>query len=257
MRRAGLLLMLSFVIGSLLSTSAVAQTDTEAPVLHALSAEPTVVSVYSGSAVATIYATIADDLSGVMHDDSPCGDICYPTGIGIYSPTGNKYGFGFVNHINGDLYAVRFRFTQYGELGTWKVEHLQLSDNAGNSIEMFETDLDAAGFLATVEVTNDPPVDHPMTASLSLTGHLYASGVVAPDDASPACSASAVTIKKRTATGSWQPVSSGVTSASGAFRIRIPDKTGRYKAVVNPSLTESGTDRCVGVESAVVRHRHT
>lgn len=237
------------------STLAVAQTDSEPPVLHSLSAAPAVVSVSSGQAIVTIEATISDDLSGVHHEGSLCGDICYPTTIEIHSPSRTKYGSAFVDHVSGDLYTVRFRFTQFSELGVWNIEYVRLNDNAGNEREMFVGDLQAAGLSASVEVTNEPPVQHPMTVSLSLTKHLIARGVAAPQDGDGACAISAIKISRRTPYG-WRSVSSRVTDASGAFRIELPDRTGRYKASVTPKTSEDGMDACSAAESSVIRHRH-
>lgn len=247
--------MLCVVAGSVFPTVATAQTDNQPPTLHSLSADPAVVSIHSGPAVAWFDATITDDISGVHHRNSPCGEICYPTMLEVFSPSRQRSGWQFVHHVSGDLYRMGIRFQTWDELGTWKIEYAQLTDLAGNIDELFADDLATLGLSATVEVTNEPPTEHAMSVSLSLAKHLIARGTAVPSDAAPECAISTVLIAKWSGT-SWRTVSSTVTSESGAFRVQIPDRTGKYKAILRSVRTESGMDVCLPAESPVVRHRH-
>ena len=255
MRRILTLTILCFLAVSSLSTGAVAEPDTTPPTLHSLSADPVVVSIYSGSAVVRIDATITDDISGVQHDGSPCGQICYPTGLELFSPTRQRSAFGFVSHVSGDLYRMGVRFRDWDETGTWSIGYVQLTDNAGNMSELYADDLAALGLSATVEVTDAPPTEHAMTVSLSLKKHLVASGQAVPQDSDPACAQSVVEIARRSG-GGWRKVKSVVTDEAGAFKVKLPDRTGKYQATVKVVTTESGTDACLAAESQGAKHRH-
>lgn len=236
-------------------TVAVAEPDTTAPRLVSISADPQVVSLNSGSAVVWVDATITDDNSGVMHDGSPCGEICYPTGLELFSPSRQRSAFVFVNHVSGDLYRMGVRLRDWDERGTYRVEYAQLTDNAGNTAELFAEDLEALGLNASVEVTNQPPVEHVVSVSLLLKKHLNAGGTALSLDSDPACTGLAVEIL-RLSNGTWRRVSSTVTNRSGQFSVKVPDRSGKYRADVKATVTESGMDSCLAGSSKAVKHVH-
>jgi hypothetical protein len=94
------------------------------------------------------------------------------------------------------------------------------------------------------------------TVSLRLDRHLVASGVVVTTPDQPACVAdTTVRVERRAPTGSWRTVNRTRTAADGAYRVRIPDVTGTYRARVGRGLLETG-EVCTADRSRPKAHRH-
>ncbi len=98
-------------------------------------------------------------------------------------------------------------------------------------------------------------VIHPRRVSLHLGGHVIASGLVLVTDGFSACWRDATVIIQRQVRGHWRPIATKVTTDTGAYRIRLPDRVGRYRAKAVRSIL-SGGDVCGRARSHVRRHRH-
>jgi hypothetical protein len=71
---------------------------------------------------------------------------------------------------------------------------------------------------------------HTRSIALSLRRHLVARGMVSADDGFTACAATVPVKIQRRVSGNWKTVASATTTSTGAYKKRIPDKTGRYRA---------------------------
>jgi hypothetical protein len=111
---------------------------------------------------------------------------------------------------------------------------------------------------------NVPPPDctvggptHGRAITLSLKKHLVAKGMVSLTDATDTttdCIAGVpVKIQKRKS-GHWKTVGSTTTKDNGAYKKRIKDKPGRYRAKA-PKVTLTTGDVCSGAKSRTVKHR--
>lgn len=93
----------------------------------------------------------------------------------------------------------------------------------------------------TVAVTS---VAHESRVTLGLSGHLVASGSVQMLDGAIAClPGRAVTIERRV-NGVWRTVGTDETGDSGAYRTRVKDKAGRYRATIGETTLANG-DTCL------------
>jgi hypothetical protein len=97
---------------------------------------------------------------------------------------------------------------------------------------------------------------HSRSVTLSLRRHLVARGMVSVTDGFTACAASVPVKIQRRISGHWKTVGSTTTSASGAYRKRIRDRAGRYRARATRVALNSGADVCSRATSPVRRHTH-
>jgi len=98
------------------------------------------------------------------------------------------------------------------------------------------------------------PVTHARSISLSLRKHLVARGKVSVGDAFTDCAASVPVKIQRRVSGHWKTVGSTTTSDTGAYKKRIRDKAGKYRAKApKVSLGTPVTDICSGATSPVRR----
>lgn len=100
------------------------------------------------------------------------------------------------------------------------------------------------------------PVTHQVTISLSLRRHLIAKGALGPPDGYLACTRGApVAIFKKKATGGWRFIKGTTSNDYGRYRMRLPDKPGRY-VVHSPEGPVDDLNRCAETSSIVRRHSH-
>ncbi|HEX9123218.1 MAG TPA: hypothetical protein VF984_07650 [Actinomycetota bacterium] len=92
--------------------------------------------------------------------------------------------------------------------------------------------------------------------TLKLKKHLVARGVVSVGDGFTACAASVPVKIQRRVSGHWKNVGSTTTSASGSYKKRIKDKTGKYRAKAPRVALNAGVDVCSVDTSPVRRHTH-
>lgn len=96
---------------------------------------------------------------------------------------------------------------------------------------------------------------HSRSVTLGLRKHLVARGKVSAADAFTACvSGVPVTIQRRSG-GSWKNVKSTTTSTSGAYKVRVKDVEGKYRARAKRVVLSSGVDICAGAKSAARTNR--
>ena len=97
---------------------------------------------------------------------------------------------------------------------------------------------------------------HARNVSLRLRKHLVARGQVTATDAFSACEQSVpVKIQRRSRGGGWHTVKQTTTSSSGAYRARLNDVAGRYRARAPKVVLSSGADICQGAVSPTRRNR--
>jgi hypothetical protein len=98
------------------------------------------------------------------------------------------------------------------------------------------------------------PVVHPRTVSLGLKKHIIAAGAITVADGFAGCfQERSVRIQKRR-DGRWRTVGTATTNLAGGYSIKLPDRTGKYRA--RAPKASSATDICPKATSSVVRHRH-
>lgn len=93
------------------------------------------------------------------------------------------------------------------------------------------------------------------SVSLDLHRHLRASGVVVAAPDHHGCFEGVIVSIQMSRMGEWTLVRATRTTAGGEFYLRLPDRKGTYRAVIEP--TPSGSDaECAAASSSPERHRH-
>jgi hypothetical protein len=101
------------------------------------------------------------------------------------------------------------------------------------------------------------PVEHARTVTLKLRKHLVAKGNVTADPELAECIAGVKVKIQRKKGGAWKSVGTATTNDAGAYKKRIKDKPGKYRARIGKlSIGDPVTDVCLGDKSPVVRHSH-
>jgi hypothetical protein len=111
-----------------------------------------------------------------------------------------------------------------------------------------------------------PPPDCPATTgngharviTLVLKKHLVAKGVVSLSDSADTtteCFAGVPVKIQRRASGHWKNVGTTTTNDNGAYKRKIKDKAGKYRALA-PKVTLSDTDFCAKAKSPTRKHSH-
>jgi len=95
---------------------------------------------------------------------------------------------------------------------------------------------------------------HSRSVTLSLRKHLVARGVVSVGDGFTACAASVPVKIQRRVSGHWKAVGSTTTTDTGAYKKRIPDKPGKYRARATRVDLNSHADICKRATSPVRRN---
>jgi len=122
------------------------------------------------------------------------------------------------------------------------------------------TDLATGGTVFSSTSFLVPPPDcpavggtpHARSISLSLRKHLVARGKVTVGDGFTDCAAAVPVKIQRRVSGHWKTVGSTTTSDTGAYKKRIRDKAGKYRAKApKVSLGTPVTDICSGATSPV------
>ena len=113
------------------------------------------------------------------------------------------------------------------------------------------TTVDTSDAFFSVGTTEAPGSDvGTAEVSLRLRKHLRARGRVSLVEGPHSCVELARVVIKR----NGKRIRATTTSITGRFRVRLPDRAGRYQAVLKPS--ERGLIACEKDRSATVRHRH-
>ena len=103
----------------------------------------------------------------------------------------------------------------------------------------------------------EPPVPtfHDRGIDMELRKHLTAIGKVKVSDGYELCVSEIGFQIERKQDGKWGTVKEGATDDEGGFRARLPDRVGRYRAIVG-ELTLDAEDVCRAAKSSSVRHSH-
>lgn len=103
----------------------------------------------------------------------------------------------------------------------------------------------------------EPPegTEHARSVSLNLKKHLVANGAVSVPDGFLACKEGVtVSVQRKTSSG-FKTIKNAVTSASGTYKTKLPDKKGVYRASL-AVVSAGGSDTCGAAVSPTKRHRH-
>lgn len=93
--------------------------------------------------------------------------------------------------------------------------------------------------------TVDSTVTHAGTLTLGLRRHLIASGALQMLDGSIGCLPGRTVVVERRVGGIWMSVGTAETGGGGAYRAKLKDKSGRYRARVEETKLVNG-DTCLG-----------
>jgi hypothetical protein len=107
---------------------------------------------------------------------------------------------------------------------------------------------------STADFTVTTVTVHSRSVTLSLRRHLVARGMVSVGDGFTACAASVPVKIQRRVSGHWKTVGSTTTTSTGAYKKRIPDKPGRYRARATRVALNSGANVCSRATSPVRRN---
>jgi hypothetical protein len=95
---------------------------------------------------------------------------------------------------------------------------------------------------------------HSRSVTLSLKKHLVAKGKVSVGDGFTACAASVPVKIQRRVSGNWKNVASTTTSDTGAYKRKIKDKPGKYRAKAPKVTLNAGVDLCKVATSPVKKN---
>jgi hypothetical protein len=109
---------------------------------------------------------------------------------------------------------------------------------------------------STTNFTVGPVLTHSRGVTLNLRKHLIARGVVSVGDGFSDCAASVPVKIQRRRAGAWRTVGTATTNDTGAYKKRIKDRPGRYRALAPKISLNDGADICSRAVSPVRRHRH-
>jgi hypothetical protein len=123
--------------------------DTQAPEAHSFEFAPRAVNVGSAPGQVKFTVRASDDLAGIRD-----------VSVYLRSPSGRQHvGGATLSLADGDAlngtYIGTATIPQYAESGTWVVEGLRLTDNAGNSVHHEVPALESRGFPVNFDVSAD------------------------------------------------------------------------------------------------------
>ncbi len=123
-------------------------------------------------------------------------------------------------------------------------------------VDTFEFGFSTAPFAVPPPDCVTGPTVHARSITLSLRKALVARGKVSVGDGFTDCAAGVpVKIQRRRAGGGWRTVGTTTTSDTGAYKKRIRNRHGKYRALATKvSLGDPVTDVCSRAVSRVVRH---
>ena len=138
-------------------------------------------------------------------------------------------------------------------IGTDSMPNVLWGPFFGSSAQTLWSTVGGGGTIPDPDPDPTEPVTHVMSVSLKLSGGLVASGRVTAADGYLPCTRNApVGILKKTSTG-WKLVNDKLTDEEGKYRMKIPNKGGRYVAV-SPEGSVDDLNLCAYAESPIRRH---
>lgn len=158
----------------------------------------------------------------------------------------------------GSSTVLRFLHDDFGTCPT-DATNCEESSGAIARLRLYNgalTPQEVAG-LDTLPGSSPPPSGnvHNRSVSLSLRKHLVASGTVTATDGFSGCAQGVTVNITRKKAGTFRVVASTVTTTSGSFRKKLPDKPGTYRAEV-PQVSAGGSETCGAAVSPTRRHIH-
>jgi IPT/TIG domain len=259
-------------------------TNFKDPIVTSVDVGGTPVSAFKVVSGKEIWATVAGDASGTIRVPHASGTASSPTDFTNANPGGCSPTITFItpcDGLPGRVVAIigtnllkssgttttapvggDVRFAPY----TDKAIHTGTPESPRQLIVVVPAD--AADGRIRVSTFNDivgegavlsdaafevpPPVTDCSTFGISRSvtlgevRSLVARGAVSADNGYTACAASVPVKIQRRVAGEWETVRTTITSPTGSYRRRIPDKAGRYRATAPmifrwPSLPARGT----------------
>jgi hypothetical protein len=236
------------------SAGTVTFNTTTAPSTLALSATQITAIVPSGATtgkikvdtgVGTAATSMADftvgscvTITSFTPTSGPVGTVVKITGTGFTGATAVSF-----NNVNATTFTVNATGTQ-----------ITATVPAGATTGKIKVTTPSGSATSTADFTVTIVTVHSRSVTLSLRRHLIARGKVSVGDAFAAC-ASTVPVKiQRRISGHWKTVGSTTTTSTGAYKKRIPNKHGKYRARATRVALNSGADICKRATSPVRTH---
>lgn len=96
--------------------------------------------------------------------------------------------------------------------------------------------------------------EHSRNLTMVLKRHLIAKGTLTSEGPASCLAGIPVKVQKRVS-GSWKPIKTTSATDAGSYKVKIPDKPGRYRAVVGVTTVDV-QNTCLATRSDVAVHRH-
>jgi hypothetical protein len=268
-------------------------TDFDNPEVSSVDIGGTPVSSFKVVSATKIWATVAGTTSGTIHFTNASGTANSPTDFtninpGACSPTITAFtpcagsaganvtitgtnllkdsGTTTTAAVGGDVrfapYAATATHTGTPETPT-QLRVVVPSDAADGPIRVStfnDVDREGAIFSANPFIVPPPGVvvdcfPHPRSVTLRLRRHLVARGRVSVGDGFTDCAAVVPVNIQRRVSGFWKTVGSTTTTDTGAYKKRIRDRVGRYRARA-PKVSSMSGEICLRATSPIRRHTH-
>jgi hypothetical protein len=251
----------------------------------------TPVSAFKIVSASTIWATVAGTTSGTIHVTNADGTANSPTDFtninpGACSPTITQLtpcsgsagttvlitGKNLLASPDPAMTQTDVRFAPYTTLAAHTTPNAETPTTLSVVVPSGATDgpirvstfNDVEGEGAVLSATQfmvPPPDDHcglpaehARSITLRLRMHLVARGKVSVGDGFTDCAAAVPVKVQRRVSGHWKTVGRTTTTNTGAYRKRIPDRTGRYRSVARNITLNGGADICLRAVSPIRRH---
>lgn len=199
---------------------------------------------------------------------------CAPT-VDSFKPvcgsTGDTVVITGTNLIQADLSGGDVFFSPYTTAASHTVPDVDeptslsvlVTTEASDGPIKVTTDVGSAFSAASFQVPppDCPPVTeggHARSITLTLKKHLVARGTVSLTDSTDTtteCFAGVSVKIQRRVSGHWKSVGSTTTNDNGAYKRRIKDKAGRYRALA-PKVALTAPDFCSAAKSPTRKHSH-
>jgi parallel beta-helix repeat protein len=140
--------------------------DRQAPWLQSFDFDPDAIDTTGGAVPVNFTLHLGDEGAGFEYG-----------WVLVSSPTGiqqnRDYSFDAFERVSGGskdgIYEFSIDFSQYGEPGTWHVEHIELYDQVGNKMWLDEAGLRNMGFDTEIDVTCIEDITLPVLTSFTFT----------------------------------------------------------------------------------------
>jgi hypothetical protein len=263
-------------------------TDFDNPEVTSVDIGGTPVTAFKIVSATKIWATVAGTTSGTIHVTNASDTASSPTDFtntnpGACSPTITQLtpcsgsagttvlitGKNLLASADPATTQTDVRFAPYAALAAHTTPNAETptrlsvvvpSDAADGPIRV-STFNDVLGEGAVLSATafqvpppeSCPPALHTRSITLRLRRHLVARGRVSVGDGFTDCAASVPVKVQRRVSGQWRTVGKTTTTDTGAYKKRIRDRAGRYRALA-PKFSLASGDVCPSAVSIVRRH---